>query len=339
MVQIYSMISDIHGDTSYIKAHNTVMNHLKDKFSIKEINSILAGDLVEEEHILGISKQEQYSNLKKEFKEFKGDFYAVRGNHDDNELLEEIIYNDSTSKVKNIEFQNVKINGKNHYGVRHYSMDINKLKKPENSINNYDEIDEHINELNESEKNIDVIVTHEGIDDFSYNGNQNEFLKEYIVKNNKSMICGHVHSNKFKINEKNSTWIRTNGTSDNKSLYFRVNEGKKERIYELANSDLRKWASEIDPEGTYTKSNPSKQMNSKEYLSPHIEKYPELYNDFIIKNHPEFVEKLISSQQVTPQIIDEQNRIMKEFDNYIINHNKDNTSKNDNKENTPEDEN
>jgi len=288
-----SYVSDIHGDASYLDAIKTISNHLSDKYKI-DSSIVNSGDIC--------YKGEDFKKLDDVLEDYNGKSYWIPGNHD----LEHSENWKDMKNSENAEWKKIEINGKKHYFARHASAN-GFFGHPEED--EYKSLEEKFDEVKENIKDTDYLIIHEGIKEFSYNGSHKKHkdgtyhkgLAELIEEYKPSIVCGHNHHSKMKENKDGSRWIQTcaqpdrNG-EDKYSFYIRVNKDGKDTFYEISNTELRKWAKEINPKGNYEKTIDNlvdkEQQMIQQAANEFIMKNQEDFNNYIAKESPEMI-KLI----------------------------------------------
>ena len=307
---------DIHGNLDYVRAHNTVTNYLGKKHNLK-LSSVCPGDFSKDGEIQlsksGMSLEEITANkikdnkiLNKEFENFNGKIYGILGNHDSEGTKKEL------RNVNFIDFKSQKINGKTHYGIKHSSANLELFGgNPEED--NYKSLESKFDKIEKDIKKADVVVMHEGVKGLSYNGkgktkedgSYNQRLAKVIEENNISYVCGHVHSSKTEINKK-SYGLRT-GTSNAKgSTFFRLNCNGKDEIYEMKNSDLMKWANEINPKEDF-KFIDDKIPENKEI--PDTQEFEKEFTEYIGQKYPDYLKQMANyeNEYLNQESVNEKN--------------------------------
>jgi predicted phosphodiesterase len=271
---VTAYISDIHGNTSYAGAVTTVMNYLNDTYKTQN-DIVVAGDFVTErkrgtDAEMIADKTLQAKEIDSEFGKLKGGkVYGIVGNHDYQGITKDL------TKVQFIEYKSARIGGKNHYGVNHFN-------------GNHGDLESKFEDVKKGVLDSDIVVAHEGPhEEFSYEGtHHHKGLSDLIKNSKKSFVCGHVHAPYSKRFDKGSYGLRSSAENDAGAAYFRVMKGDKEVIYKIANSQILKWANEVDKKGNYTmpKYSPEKEQQehfSREYSRYVRQKYPDHMKDFL----------------------------------------------------------
>lgn len=292
-------VTDTHADTSYVDAVSTVVNHLSKSYGVNS-DLVHTGDFVDFK-----STDEDIKRMNESLGKFDGGVYGILGNHDlKHERIEEKL-----DKVELLEFKKKSINGLTHYGIRHHSGNV-----PEHGEeNNYKSLEDRFSEVEENLPNVDVLLAHEGMDEFSYKGSTyhhptSDLVKKYDLE----VVSGHVHSSKSGLVSEDSLAFGYRGCALNDNdLFIRVGYGTQSQMYQISNTAIREWAAELNPKGDY-KSSVKDSPNAKQkdtQITP--EELNRKFNQILPNLNPEFLKKLQTGQLTREE--------MREFEDFLIN--------------------